>query len=303
LAVVHRHLAAVKAYLGEILPDKPVIDRSINKILRFRVGGARGRESIQALEENLRELSQHYTRLVRNAWIIDGALGDARSEVETLEREVERVPRLPNPSGQEDALTRMPPVLRTELARLDHEARLVHESLETARTALTTHGMNVEILRGGELIDLQKSMEDLQKEAVSLQSAAVLVELVVVFAYTLHSWELLAHSSFGLIPSALRFFATLSFAVLLALSAHEFAHWIRRRHLSRRAYGLFAGTLLMLVSMVGLSYAFDRNRPSGNPHLPQADVLTHPTAAERSAPEREGTTSKSKESQRQEEER
>ncbi len=250
LAAARRHLEVARTYTTEILREKQVVDASINKVLRYRIGQAKGQEAIRVLEEHLQEMSQNYARLTRNAWIIDGAIADLRVAVQTLEKEVDGLPRAGVAGLHDDALSRLPEAIHEELEKLERQGRLVHESLETAKTAITTHSMNVEIVRSGELIELQKSTEELQKKAVSFQSAAVLIELVVVFAYTLHSWETVAgEDPFHAVAGWFKFLASLAFAVSLVLSAHEVAHWVKEGHFAKRSRWFFAATIGVVVLM------------------------------------------------------
>lgn len=254
LAAARRQLEVARTYTTEILREKQVVDASINKVLRYRIGQAKGQEAIRVLEEHLQEMSQNYARLTRNAWIIDGAIADLRVAVQALEKAVDGLPRAGVAGGVDDALSRLPEALHEELDRLDRQGRLVHESLETAKTAITTHSMNVEIVRSGELIELQKSTEELQKKAVSFQSAAVLIELVVVFAYTLHSWEIVAgHHAFDAVAGWFKFLASLAFAGSLVLSAHEVAHWVKEGHFAKRSRWFFAATIGVVVLMCAVT--------------------------------------------------
>ncbi|GEM_PF-6104178 len=250
LAAARRQLEVARTYTTEILREKQVVDASINKVLRYRIGQAKGQEAIRVLEEHLQEMSQNYARLTRNAWIIDGAIADLRTAVLALEKQVDGLPRAGIAGHHDDALSRLPEALHEELEKLERQGRLVHESLETAKTAITTHSMNVEIVRSGELLELQKSTEELQKKAVSFQSAAVLIELVVVFAYTLHSWEIVAgEAAFHGVPGWFKFLASLAFAGSLVLSAHEVAHWVKEGHFAKRSRWFFAATIGVVVLM------------------------------------------------------
>lgn len=258
VASARRLLEIARMYATEILREKQVVDASINKVLRYRIGQTKGPEAIRVLEEHLQEMSQNYARLTRNAWIIDGAVADLAAEVEALEKEIDALPRSAIAS-QGDAMGRIAAPIRAELRKIERQARLVHESLETAKTALTTHSMNVEIVRSAELIGLQKSTEELQKKAGSFQSAAVLIELVVVFTYTLHSWEIIVGAEgFHHISGWFSFLAPLGFAVLLVLSAHEVAHRIKEGHFARRARLLFAATIGVVVLMCAVTMRYGR---------------------------------------------
>lgn len=248
VASARRRLDAARTYLAEVAKGREVFDRSVNKILRHRVGRANAAEAIKVLEEELHEMSQNFATLTRTAGIIDGALADVGADVQTLERAVERLPRVSIPLV-DDTLARLSLPLCLELAQLEREKRHLHESLGTARTAMDVHRMNVELVRSGELLGLQQSTEELQQKAVSFQSAALLIELVIVFAYTLHSWELLASENFHRLYPAFAFFATLAFAVLLVLSAHEVAHRIRTGHFAKKGYFLLAGLILVVLLM------------------------------------------------------
>lgn len=248
VASARRRLDAARTYLVEVMKGREVFDRSVNKILRHRIDRANAAEAIKVLEEELHEMSQNFATLTRTAGIIDGALADVGADVQTLERAVERLPRVSIPLV-DDTLARLSLPLRGELAQLEREKRHLHESLGTARTAMDIHRMNVELVRSGELLGLQQSTEELQQKALSFQSAALLIELVIVFAYTLHSWELLASENFHRIYPAFAFVATLAFAVLLVLSAHEVAHRIRTGHFAKKGYVLLAALILVVLLM------------------------------------------------------
>lgn len=248
VASARRRLDAARTYLAEVMKGREVFDRSVNKILRHRIDRANAAEAIKVLEEELHEMSQNFATLTRTAGIIDGALADVGADVQTLERAVERLPRVSIPLV-DDTLARLSLPLRGELAQIEREKRHLDESLGTARTAMDIHRMNVELVRSGELLGLQQSTEELQQKAVSFQSAALLIELVIVFAYTLHSWELLASENFHRIYPAFAFVATLAFAVLLVLSAHEVAHRIRTGHFAKKGYVLLAALILVVLLM------------------------------------------------------
>ncbi|MEK7866081.1 MAG: hypothetical protein AAB434_05315, partial [Planctomycetota bacterium] len=78
----------------------------------------------------------------------------------------------------------------------------------------------------------------------------VLIELVVVFAYTLHSWETVAgEDPFHAVAGWFKFLASLAFAVSLVLSAHEVAHWVKEGHFAKRSRWFFAATIGVVVLM------------------------------------------------------
>lgn len=252
-----RHHAEARTYADEIGKELSFIDRSINKVLRFKIEGQDRPGLIGQLEQNVKELSTNYAKLNRNAGIFRDIVVEEERLVRLLRAAVTELAPAAVAGSTEAVFAPRLDRADEELDACRRRERELQDCLHSAQTAITTQGMNIELLRSGELIELQKHTGELLKKGVSLQAAAVLIEFIVLFAYSLHAWEmLLGEGSFHSVPGWIRFFAPLLFSGGMVLSAHSFADYIKEGHFPRWAWWAASGTVLAFAAMASAPALF-----------------------------------------------
>lgn len=252
-----RHGAETQVYATELGSELQFIERSINKILRFRLEGPDRGTLIKQLEDNFRDLSANYAKLNRNAGIFRDAVKERERLVELWSDGAAALAVTPLTGRPESVLSPRLDVAQGALDNLRRQDRDLQACLQTAQTAITMQGMNVELLRSGELVELQKHTGELLNKGVALQAAAVLIEFVVLFAYSLHSWEIiLGGAAFHAVPGWLRFLAPLIFSGGVVMSAHAFADFLKEKHIPKGTRWWIATAVLALAAMISAPWLF-----------------------------------------------
>lgn len=243
------HGAEAQQYATEIGNDLQFIERAINKVLRFKMDAHDRSALIGQLEENVKELSANYAKLNRNSGIFRDVVLEEERLVGLLRASVaELAPGAPAGRTEQVFAARLDRAEEGAESARRRERELL-ACLQSAQTAVTMQGMNIELLRSGELVELQKHTGELLNKGVALQTGAVLIEFVVLFAYSLHSWEIILGPSFEVVPGWVRFFAPLMFSLGVIGAAHAVADWLKEHHFPKWAWGAVAVALLSLALM------------------------------------------------------
>lgn len=250
------HGAEAQQYATEMGNDLQFIERAINKVLRFRMDGHDRGALIGQLEENVKELSANYAKLNRNYGVFRDVVLEEERLVGMLRASVaELAPGAPPGRTEQVFAARVDRAEEAAESARRRERELL-ACLQSAQTAVTMQGMNIELLRSGELVELQKHTGELLNKGVALQTGAVLIEFVVLFAYSLHSWEIIVGQSFEAVPGWVRFLAPLLFSLGVIGAAHAVADWLKEHHFPKWAWGAVAVALLALALMVSAPALF-----------------------------------------------
>ncbi|MCK5587642.1 MAG: hypothetical protein KAI34_02820, partial [Candidatus Lokiarchaeota archaeon] len=131
--------------------------------------------------------------------------------------------------------------------RLEVEGSLLSNTLTGIKTAIDVVDTKVGLVRGKESLTLQKQTQHLQEEGTSMQMATSMIEFVLVFFYSLESWEILtSHEVFVLIPVVFKVGLIGLFAFMAVVATHFLAKsW-------RENWKLNKGVLISFIILVGI---------------------------------------------------
>ncbi len=264
-ALLLRHRAEVESYAAEIGNDLQFIDRAINKVLRFRIEGQDRPALIAQLETNVKDLSSNYAKLNRNAGIYRDAVLEEERLVHLLRRAIDELGPAAPEGGSEIVFCRRVDHAEEGLDGSRRRERELLACLQSAQTAIATLGMNIELLRSSELVELQKHTGEMLKRGVELQNAAEVIEFIVLFTYSLHAWEMiLGEPAFHAIPWYQRLLASLTFSGCLVASAHPLIEWRKHGHFPKWARWtlLAAGIALATMFLTPVLYAPGEHAPA-----------------------------------------
>lgn len=211
-------LARQSAYFKDqrqfLTSKKADADQKLSDILsQWTVAKSSSVGNIGLLEKDVEQLSAMYSELMGSLKIIKNARDTLARDLGALEGLLKE--RLIHAADVESFKDTFTGDYSNLLKDLELDDGLIHRSLDDTRAT-------IEVVRTR--IDLERSRESflLQREGVSVQAAAGLIELFVVWFYTLEAWELLASREvFEHIPILLR----LGTDVMFAISAVAFTHF------------------------------------------------------------------------------
>jgi hypothetical protein len=101
-----RHAIEARGYSGEIEKELAFIDRSIHKILRFRIEGQDRPGIVAQLEQNVKEMSANYAKLNRNAGIFREVVAEQERQARLLRGAVEELGPAALPGRSESVFSR-----------------------------------------------------------------------------------------------------------------------------------------------------------------------------------------------------
>ncbi len=222
--------------------ERVAADKFVSKLLYAGIGKIEtDAERIDVLEKEIDDLSQLYEKIANYTYMIKNAVLTVRNDVIKLdeclasfciERRLESEYIQMNKRFQD---------------RLEVEGSLLSNTLTGIKTAIDIVDTKVGLQRGKESLTLQQQTQHLQEEGTSMQMATSMIEFVLVFFYSLESWEILtSHEIFVLIPVVLKVGLIGSFAFMAVVATHFLAmSW-------RENWKLNKGVLISFIILVGI---------------------------------------------------
>ncbi|MFX1519456.1 MAG: light-harvesting protein [Promethearchaeota archaeon] len=222
--------------------ERVVADKFVSKLLYAGIGKKEtDAERIDVLEKEIDDLSQLYEKIANYTYMIKNAILTVRNDLITLndslfsfcvERPLESEYIQMNKKFQD---------------RIETEGSLLSNTLTGIKTAIDIVDTKVGLQRGKESLVVQKQTQHLAEESSSMQMATSMIEFVLVFFYTLESWEILSsHEVFILIPVILKVGLIGSFAFIAVLATHFLAmSW-------REHWKLNKGAVISLIVLIGI---------------------------------------------------
>ena len=217
-------------------------DKFVSKLLYSGIGKKETDvEIIESLEKEIDDLSQLYEKIANYTYMIKDAVFTVRNELMKLdeclasfyiERRFESEYIQMNKKFQDG---------------LEVEGSLLSNTLTGIKTAIDVVDTKVGLVRGKESLTLQKQTQHLQEEGTSMQMATSMIEFVLVFFYSLESWEILtSHEVFVLIPVVFKVGLIGLFAFMAVVATHFLAiSW-------RKNWKLNKGVLISFIILVGI---------------------------------------------------
>ena len=237
--------------------EKAQIDNELSQMLHRKVGGALTAEAAQVLDEQISRLSSMYSILATDLHLINEATANFEKDLTVLSRQAGDF----DPSGDSDFPHSHVANFQDGLkSLLKHEADL-RLSLENTKAAIDISQTQAEILRGRQGLALQEQTRELlnqnlilEDERMSLQIAAQVIELVIIFYYTLKSWEAVAAGgAVEALPSAAKFGVVATFSAAVVALTHFIGASLHKRRFLVKSIAITAGlALLSLATMAAL---------------------------------------------------
>ena len=193
-----------------VMNEKAEIDKAVGDILHKRIVGETFKpEYVEILEKEIDTLSTKYAILVNDGHLIRKARVTVEEDIEAVYNHLEDMA----PSVPMEGLD----ILKQSIdlkKRLSEDELSISYSIRNTKTAIDTVRTNVDLLRSRETIFLQE-------EAVSFQVAAGVLEFIIIFYYSIASWEhLIGPGRMEVIPPPVRFTTILLFASFSVALTH-----------------------------------------------------------------------------------
>lgn len=217
-----------------------------------RVGEIMGRPVLEdtekrqgELEKEIHELSGMYSSLAVNSSNLKKTLANIRQDILNMEGRVETLLA----KGGENAFS-------VELERYTYTKDQIKKeevgsqlALERVKEAIDVVGTRVELLSSRESLNLQK-------ERYNLQAAAGVIEVIIVFYYSLMVWKTLApEKAFYSIPYYIKFSLTLVFAFSVFAFTHYSSHAMAKKEKLNKGTVVSVGLgILVLLVMHWISF-------------------------------------------------
>jgi len=210
--------------LEAIRAEKHRIDDELSQIFHHKVGDAMTSDASRTLENQIYRLSSMYSILATDLHLIKEGSGTIDKDLVVLNRLASAFTDVGDDRFPYYHLSRFRDNLKS---LLKHESDL-RQSLENTKAAIDIAQTQAELLRGSQGLALQEQTRELlnqnvvlQDERMSLQVAAQVVELVVVFYYTLKSWEAVAVAgTVDTLPSLVKFGVVATFSASVVVLTH-----------------------------------------------------------------------------------
>ncbi len=192
-----------------IIKEKGEIDKTVGDLLHMRiVGETLNPEYIESLEKAIDTISTEYAILVNDGHQI-------RKARTTLEEDIEEVYRHLEVFGSppEEGLKILGDSMKLKEKLMEDETSISY-AIKNTKTAMDTVRTTVDLLRSRENIFLQE-------EAISFQVAAGVLEFIIIFYYSIASWEhLIGTERLDFIPPPVRFISVFLFATFSVVMTH-----------------------------------------------------------------------------------
>ena len=227
--------------------ERVAADKFVSKLLYSGIGKKEtDAERIDVLEKEIDDLSQLYEKIANYTYMIKNAVLTVRNDLIKLdecltsfcvERPLESQYIQMNKKFQD---------------RLETEGSLLSNTLTGIKTAIDIVDTKVGLQRGKESLTLQQQTQHLQEEGTSMQMATSMIEFVLVFFYSLESWEILtSHDIFVLIPVPLKVGLIGSWAFMAVIATHFLAlSWRENWKLNKGVIISFAILVAILISII-----------------------------------------------------
>jgi hypothetical protein len=227
--------------------ERVTADKFVSKLLYSGIGKKQTDvEKIEILENEIDDLSQLYEKIANYTYMSKNAVLTVRNELMILDEClssfcIER--RLESEYIQMN---------RDFQNKLEVEGSLLSNTLTGIKTAIDIVDTKVGLQRGKESLALQQQTQHLQEEGTSMQMATSMIEFVLVFFYSLESWEILtSHEVFVLIPVVLKIGLIGSWAFMAVIATHFLAmSWRENWKLNKGVVISFAILIAILISII-----------------------------------------------------
>ncbi|RMF91038.1 MAG: hypothetical protein D6733_02320 [Methanobacteriota archaeon] len=224
-----------------IVKEKAEIDKTIGDILHKRiVGETLNPQFIEALEKEIDILSTKYAILVNDGHLIRKARTVLERDTLEVHRNLEGFGR--SPEGGLSILRETEGLIKT----LKEDETSISYAIKNTKTAIDTVRTNVDLLRSRENILLQE-------KGVSYQVAAAVLEFIIIFYYSIASWEhLIGAHRMELIPPTLRFISIFLFTTLAVVLTHYVGESYREGW--KLNNGMIITGALLLAAFIYITY-------------------------------------------------
>jgi len=241
-----------------IAGERIKIDKSIGEILHRQVVGIKlESEKMGAIEGDISELSRMYGLLATDAVMVKSANTSLSSHAGKLNEFIKSILKPEGNNGIEQLYIK---AVRQQIGQLGAEEINIRNSVKNVKTAIDVVKSRIELVRSEESLALQEQTKKLltqnivlQEEGISLQVAASFIEFIILFYYSLSSWEhLISLENFEHIPVLARFFSVLAFATSVVVCTHFVAksykeNWKLSRGLLFSSAAIFASLGIMVA--------------------------------------------------------
>lgn len=197
---------------GKLMGNIKTLDEELETLLET----IRGKKQ----KEKLYNLTPKYTYFVQNIASVNKLKNTLQINIDNYKERLEILRR------EKDRIYD-PHIKRFEraLVQIDHD-------LEYCKSTISSVGTSLDMLRGMNSVETQN-------RGVTIQSAMALVEVVLVFYYSLGAWHYLIEEEWNDIPLSIKLAVGILLAVFVPLKVHSFVEkkWIK--------FGTFLGFVLV----------------------------------------------------------
>lgn len=238
-----------------ILAEKEKIDNELSRVLHKKVGGGSRPDAAETLEDQIGRLASMYSILATDLHLIKEGSSTLEKDLVVLNRQSTAFSETGEDAWPHYHLTRFRDNLKS---LLKHESDL-RQSLENTKAAIDIAQTQAELLRGSQGLALQEKTKELldqnivlQDQIISLQVAAQVVELVIVFYYTLKSWEdVAAAGAVTALPSLVKFGVVATFSASVVALTHYIGTGLHERRL--KGSPIFVTAALVALSLAAMT--------------------------------------------------
>lgn len=242
-----------------IVKERLKVDQEVAAILHERVVSGKSTLDPGRLEQEIAGLSRMFGVLATDSHLVRQSAENIARDRQRLDRALARLQR--GQGARHDATGHFYNRYETELANIVDEVASLDFSRGNAQAAIEVIRTQVELLRAGEEAALQAQTKEildrsllLQEERLALQVAAGFIEFVLVFYYTLRSWEgVVGQEIVDHVSPLLRLVIIAGIAAGATIGTHSLASSIQQKKYNKGVW-LSAGLIVLsLTALVILS--------------------------------------------------
>lgn len=238
-----------------IVKERAAVDKEVAAILHARVVSSNETYDPEKLEGDIASLSRMFGVLATDSQLVRQAMEQIEKDRHRLDHALS--PILSSRSVRNEAADFFLTRYDSELANARAEGASLDFSRGNAQAAIEVVRTQVDLLRAGEEAALQVQTKEildrsllLQEERLALQVAAGFVEFVLIFYYTLKSWEGVAgHEAFDQVPPLLRLVVVAGVAAGATIGTHSLADTIQHKKMNK---GVLFAAALIVISLTAL---------------------------------------------------
>lgn len=220
------------------------MDRSINSIFYKQMVSGKDEPDYIEIEKELNNTSKMYGIIASNLHLLEESTLNLSSDIHKIHLLGKRYKQ---DEDENNIFTYYKNRYQKYVDLFDRDKMDMRTILKNTRTAIDLLQARIELFRGKETVGLQRDL-------VALQVAAGVIEFVVIFYYSIKSWEAVTSKYvFETISSIVKIFSVTLFSVSIVTATHFFAESVKHKKINSKLIIFIVLAIISLAIMMFFS--------------------------------------------------